>query len=56
MDRTRPTVQIELSEQQRQQLKEICGKDLDVLEFHAEQLEERIAPVCSSGNHMPDPL
>ncbi|MBA2243582.1 MAG: hypothetical protein H0W11_01375 [Gemmatimonadetes bacterium] len=38
-------VRIELTEQQRQQVRETTGKDAVTLEFTAQQLEERIAPM-----------
>ena len=37
-------VRIELTEQQKQQVREATGKDLDSLEFTAEALEDRVAP------------
>jgi hypothetical protein len=38
-------VRIELTEQQKQQIREATGKDLDAVEFTAEALEDRVAPV-----------
>jgi hypothetical protein len=44
-EKKKRTVRIELTEEQRAQLKIETGKDLTVLEYDAEELEERIAPV-----------
>jgi len=38
------TVRIELTEEQRKQLREQTGQDLDTVELTVEQLEDRIAP------------
>jgi hypothetical protein len=38
-------VRIELTEKQKQQVKEATGKELDAVEFTAEALEDRVAPV-----------
>jgi hypothetical protein len=38
-------VRIELTEQQKQQIREATGKELDAVEFTAEALEERVAPL-----------
>ena len=38
-------VRIELTEQQKQAIREATGKELDAVEFTAEALEERIAPM-----------
>jgi hypothetical protein len=40
----KPTVRIELTEEQRKKLQQITGKDASAVEFTAEELEERIAP------------
>ncbi len=37
-------VRIELTEEQRQKIREQTGKDAAAVEFTAEELEERIAP------------
>lgn len=38
-------VRIELTEEQRKQVRETTGKDASTLEFTAHELEERIAPM-----------
>jgi hypothetical protein len=38
------TVRIELTEEQRKQLREQTGQDVDSVELTVEQLEDRIAP------------
>jgi hypothetical protein len=50
---TTPKVRIELTEQQRQQIKAVSGKDVDAIEFTAEELEQRVAPACTGGHHFP---
>jgi hypothetical protein len=37
-------VRIELTEEQRQKIREATGKDASAVEFDAEELEDRIAP------------
>ncbi|MEX2281292.1 MAG: hypothetical protein WEE89_02265 [Gemmatimonadota bacterium] len=41
------TVKIELTEQQRKQIKDACGEEFSSFEFSAEQLEDRVAPLMS---------
>ena len=41
----RPRIRIELTEEQKRQIKEASGEDVTALEFTAEELEERIAPL-----------
>ena len=53
MESSKPKVRIELTEQQRQKLKEVLGQELEVLEFDVEEMEQRIAPACASGRHFP---
>jgi hypothetical protein len=40
------TVRIELTDQQKQQLREQTGQDASAIEFSVEELEERIAPTA----------
>ena len=40
----RNTVRIELTEEQRKQLREQTGQDLDTVELTVEQLEDRVVP------------
>ena len=42
-------VRIELTEQQKRVIREATGKDLDAVEFTAEALEERVAPLVRRG-------
>ena len=37
-------VRIELTDEQKNQVKEVVGQDVKALEFTAKELEERIAP------------
>ena len=53
MDTAKPKVRIDLTEEQRQQIKAQSGKDTEALEFNAEELEQRIAPLCATGKHFP---
>jgi hypothetical protein len=39
-------IRIELTEEQRAQVKAATGKDAPALELNAEELEERIAPIA----------
>jgi DNA-binding MarR family transcriptional regulator len=45
MSESKRNVRIELTEEQRRQLEEATGKQATAIEFTAEELEERIAPV-----------
>jgi hypothetical protein len=38
-------VKIQLTEQQRKQIKEASGEEISSLEFSADQLEDRVAPL-----------
>jgi hypothetical protein len=38
------TVRIELTDEQKKQIREQTGKDASEIEFSVEQLEERVAP------------
>ena len=38
-------IKIELTEQQKQQIKNACGEDVNTFEFSVEQLEDRVAPL-----------
>jgi hypothetical protein len=37
-------VRIELTPEQKKQIKEVSGEDVNTLEFTIQQLEERVAP------------
>jgi hypothetical protein len=46
MDKSKDgVVRIELTEEQKQAIRDATGKELDAVEFTAEALEERIAPM-----------
>jgi hypothetical protein len=42
-------VRIELTEEQRKQIREQTGKEASAVEFKAEELEERVAPFTIHG-------
>jgi hypothetical protein len=44
MDTKKPTIRIELTEDQKKKIKEASGEEISVIEFTAQELEERIAP------------
>ena len=44
-DEKRKSIRIELTAEQKRQIKEASGEDVSTLEFTAEQLEQRIAPM-----------
>lgn len=44
------TVRIELTDEQKQRLREITGRDANAIEFSVQELEERIAPVAFNRN------
>jgi DNA-binding MarR family transcriptional regulator len=44
-DDKRRSIRIELTEEQRKQIKTVSGEDVTALEFTPEDLEQRIAPM-----------
>lgn len=42
-------IRIELTEEQKQQIREATGKDAKAIELSAEELEERVSPRKSLG-------
>jgi hypothetical protein len=38
-------IRIELTDEQKEQIKEIVGQEVKALDFSAKELEERIAPI-----------
>ena len=46
------TVRIELTEEQKKQLREQTGQDANAIEFTVDELEERIAPVSFTGDDL----
>ena len=45
MQKEESRIRIELTHEQQEQIKAASGEDVTVLEFTAQQLEERIAPL-----------
>lgn len=45
MKQKKETVRIELTEEQKKKIREVTGKDASAIEFSAEELEERVAPM-----------
>ena len=48
-DDKRRSIRIELTEDQKKQIKAASGEDVAALEFTAEELEQRIAPEFHQG-------
>ncbi|HKW48668.1 MAG TPA: hypothetical protein VJN70_14565 [Gemmatimonadaceae bacterium] len=44
-DNKRKSIRIELTAEQKRQIKEASGEEVSALEFTAEELEQRIAPM-----------
>lgn len=42
-------VRLDLTAEQKEKLKALLGKDVDALEFTAEELEQRIAPKLAAN-------
>jgi hypothetical protein len=45
MDKPRERIRIELTAEQKKQIKEASGEDVQAIELTAQELEDRIAPV-----------
>jgi hypothetical protein len=45
MEKETPRIRIELTTEQRKRIKEASGEDVTALEFTAQELESRIAPL-----------
>ena len=45
MTKEQQRIRIELTEEQKKQVKEASGQDVTTLEFTAQELEARIAPI-----------
>jgi uncharacterized small protein (DUF1192 family) len=41
---SKPTIRIELTPEQKKQIKDASGEDVSTLEFSVDELEERVAP------------
>ena len=44
MENEKPRIRIELTEDQKQKIKQASGEEISVIEFTMQELEERIAP------------
>jgi hypothetical protein len=53
MSNSEEQVRIELTAAQRAMIKNATGKNADALELGVSELEERIAPFCANGKHIP---
>lgn len=49
MEKKNQPVRIELTDEQRAKIKDATGKDANAIEFSAEELEERVAPIQFMG-------
>jgi hypothetical protein len=49
MSEKKETVRIELTDEQKQDLRNKTGQDANAIEFSVQELEERIAPVSLGG-------
>jgi len=49
MTKEQPRIRIELTTDQKKQIKDASGEDVTVLEFTAQELEDRIAPLMIKG-------
>ena len=47
MDKDKSRIRIELTPEQKKQIKETSGEEVSALEFTAQELEDRIAPMVS---------
>jgi hypothetical protein len=46
---SKPTIRIELTEQQKEQVKQLTGKAVQALELTAEELDDRTSPSRVTG-------
>lgn len=44
MEQKKNPIRIELTEEQKEKIRQVTGKDAAAIEFSAEELEERVAP------------
>jgi hypothetical protein len=42
-------IRIELTDEQKKQIKEACGEDVTAIEFTVQELEQRVAPLMWKG-------
>ena len=47
MEKKKETIRIHLTEDQKETIRSVTGKELEAIEFTAEALEERVAPARS---------
>ena len=47
MEKDQTRIRIQLTDEQKQQIKEASGEEITAIEFTAQELEDRIAPVIS---------
>jgi len=50
MQNDNPRIRIELTDDQRKQIKEAAGREMSALEFAVEELEQRIAPITARSD------
>jgi hypothetical protein len=55
MSNPRNQVRLELTPEQQAIIKTATGKDAEAIELDVMELEERIAPSCVKGTHIPEP-
>ena len=55
MSNPKEKVRIELTSEQKTLIESATGKDAEALELDVTELEERIAPSCVKGTHIPEP-
>jgi hypothetical protein len=54
MSNAKEQVRIELTPEQKALIKDLTGKNVEALELGVTELEERIAPSCVKGTHIPE--
>ena len=47
MEKDQTRIRIQLTDEQKKQIKEASGEEITAIEFTAQELEDRIAPVIS---------
>ncbi len=48
MEKKKP-VRLQLTEEQKQQVREATGKEAEAIELTVEELEERVSPIITQG-------
>jgi hypothetical protein len=54
MSNPKEQVRIELTPEQKAMIRDATGKNAETLELSVTELEERIAPSCVKGTHLPE--